>query len=249
MIELIQVSKAFGRNVILDRVSFLVEEGEMLALFGPSGIGKSVTLKHIIGLIEPDEGDVIVDGISITHATRGQLRRVRQRVGYVFQGSALFDSMDVCENILLGMPEEQVRQDHAASLERVQECLRLVNLEPDVAHLYPSELSGGMQKRVAMARAISGYQKYLLYDEPTTGLDPKNAAIITTLIKHLNEEIGVTGIMVTHDLENAFRVCDRVALLYDARIHALGTVKEFIESDDPVVQSFVNPDTESIPVA
>ncbi len=249
MIELIEVSKAFGNNVVLERVSFRVEEGETLGLFGPSGTGKSVTLKHIIGLIEPDEGDVIVDGISIPNAGRSELTAVRRRVGYVFQGSALFDSMDVCENILLGMPEEMVRQDRAAALERVEECLRLVNLEPEVAHLYPSELSGGMQKRVAMARAIAGHQRYLLYDEPTTGLDPKNATIITNLIAHLNEEIGVTGIMVTHDLENAFRVCDRVALLYEARIHALGTVQEFIESDDPIVQSFVNPDPESIQVA
>lgn len=249
MIELIEVSKSFGPKVILNRVSFRVEEGETLGLFGPSGTGKSVTLKHIIGLIEPDEGDVIVDGISIPDASRSQLKSVRQRVGYVFQGSALFDSMDVEENILLGMPEQMVEKDKAAAHDRVLECLGLVNLELDVARLYPSELSGGMQKRVAIARAIAGHQKYLLYDEPTTGLDPKNAAIITNLISHLNDEIGVTGIVVTHDLENAFRVCDRVALLYNSRIHSVGTVHEFVESDDPVVQSFVNPDTQTIPAA
>ena len=249
MIELIEVSKSFGPKVILDHVSFRVEEGETLGLFGPSGTGKSVTLKHIIGLIEPDEGDVIVDDISIPSASRSQLKKVRQSVGYVFQGSALFDSMDVEENILLGMPEGMIEKDKAAAHERVLECLRLVNLELDVAGLYPSELSGGMQKRVAIARAIAGHQKYLLYDEPTTGLDPKNAAIITSLISHLNDEIGVTGIVVTHDLENAFRVCDRVALLDEARIHSLGTVQEFLESKDPVVQSFVNPDTQTIPVA
>ncbi len=249
MIELVHVSKQFGSNIILDDVSLRIEEGETLALFGPSGIGKSVTLKHIIGLIEPDEGDVRVDGISIPNATRRELQRVRQRVGYVFQGSALFDSMNVEENIMLGIPEEQVRADKEAAGERVLECLRLVNLEPAVAELYPSELSGGMKKRVAMARAISGRQTYLLYDEPTTGLDPKNATIMTNLIHHLNVEIGVTGVMVTHDLENAFRVCDRVALLYDAKIRALGTVQEFKESEDPVVQSFVNPDTESLEVA
>ncbi len=249
MIELIEVSKRFGTNVILDKVSLRVEEGETLALFGPSGTGKSVTLKHIIGLIEPDEGDVIVDGVSIPNASRSALKRVRQRVGYVFQGSALFDSMDVEENILLGMPEQRVREDKAGCHERAMECLRLVNLERQVAHLYPSELSGGMQKRVAMARAIAGHQAYLLYDEPTTGLDPKNASIITNLIAHLQEELGVTGIIVTHDIENAFRVSDRVALLYEAQIHALGTVEEFLESSDPVVQSFVRPDTESVPTA
>ena len=242
MIDLIGVSKAFGDNVILNEVSLDVEEGGTLALFGPSGTGKSVMLKHIIGLIEPDVGDVIVDGVSIPNASRTELNEVRQRVGYVFQGSALFDSLSVGENIQLGMDIDGChRQSKAECDDRIEECLRLVNLAPEVADLYPIELSGGMQKRVAIARAFAGHQRYLLYDEPTTGLDPENATIITNLIGHLQRQIGVTSIMVTHDLDNAFRVADRVALLYEARIRFVGTVEEFRESTDPAVRRFVHP--------
>jgi phospholipid/cholesterol/gamma-HCH transport system ATP-binding protein len=249
MIEIVGLSKSFGDKVVLDRVSLRVREGGTLALFGPSGTGKSVLIKHIIGLMEPDEGDVIVDGVSIPSATRKQLNQVRQRVGYVFQGAALFDSLTVGENIRLGMDIDGCRHARTECEARVAECLRLVNLEPEVAELYPVELSGGMQKRVAIARAFAGHQRYLLYDEPTTGLDPENAFIITNLIEHLQEELGVTSIVVTHDLENAFRVADRVALLYDARIRFEGTVEEFCDSDDPVVRRFVSPSLETIGAA
>lgn len=248
MIDIIGLSKRFGDKVILDDVSLTVQEGCTTALFGPSGTGKSVLIKHIIGLIEPDAGDVIVDGVSITSANRRQLNQVRQRVGYVFQGAALFDSLSVGENIQLGMDIDGCRHARSECELRVAECLRLVNLEPEVAELYPIELSGGMQKRVAIARAFAGHQRYLLYDEPTTGLDPENAFIITNLIEHLNEEIGVTSIVVTHDLSNAFRVADRVALLYMAKIRFEGSVDEFRDSDDPVVQRFVNPSKETIGV-
>ena len=242
MIDLIGVSKSFGNKVILSDVSLRVEEGGTLALFGPSGTGKSVLLKHIIGLIEPDRGDVIVDGISIPNASRGELNGVRQRVGYVFQGSALFDSLSVGENIQLGMDIDGCHRRGKLECDaRIAECLHLVNLEPEVAELYPIELSGGMQKRVAIARAFAGYQRYLLYDEPTTGLDPENATIITNLIAHLQRQIGVTSIMVTHDLDNAFRVADRVALLYETSIRFTGTVEEFRESTDPAVRRFVHP--------
>lgn len=246
MINILGLSKAFGEKVVLDDVSLQVPEGVTTALFGPSGTGKSVLIKHIIGLIDPDAGDVIVDGVSITGANTRQLNQVRQRVGYVFQGSALFDSLTVGENIQLGMDIDGCRHAKSECNLRVAECLRLVNLDPEVADLYPIELSGGMQKRVAIARAFSGHQRYLLYDEPTTGLDPENAFIISKLISQLQDEIGVTSIVVTHDLDNAFRVADRVALLYRAQIRFEGTVDEFRDSDDPVVQKFVNPSEETI---
>ncbi len=246
MIDMIGVSKRFGDNVVLDKVSLSVREGGTLALFGPSGTGKSVLLKHIVGLIDPDEGEVIVDRVSITSASRRRLNQVRQRVGYVFQGAALFDSLTVGENIQLGMDVDGCRLNKRVCDERIVECLHLVNLHPSVAELYPIELSGGMQKRVAIARAFAGHQRYLLYDEPTTGLDPENAFIITNLIHHLREEIGVTSIIVTHDLDNAFRVADRIALLYEAKIRFKGSVEEFRESDDPIVRRFVSPSVESI---
>jgi phospholipid/cholesterol/gamma-HCH transport system ATP-binding protein len=249
MIDIIGLSKSFGDKVVLNKVSLCVREGGTMALFGPSGTGKSVLIKHIIGLIEPDEGDVIVDGVSIPNASRKQLNQVRQRVGYVFQGAALFDSLTVGENIRLGMDVDGCQHAQTECEARVAECLSLVNLGPEVADLYPVELSGGMQKRVAIARAFAGHQRYLLYDEPTTGLDPENAFVITNLIEHLQDEIGVTSIVVTHDLENAFRVADRVALLYDARIRFEGTVEEFRESDDPVVGRFVSPSMETVGVA
>lgn len=242
MIDIIGVSKSFGDKVILNDVSLCVREGGTLALFGPSGTGKSVLLKHIIGLIDPDEGDVIVDGVSITRATRQQLNQVRQRVGYVFQGAALFDSLSVGENVRLGMDIDGCRHSQVECRTRVMECLQLVNLEPEVAELYPVELSGGMQKRVAIARAIAGHQRYLLYDEPTTGLDPENAYIITRLIDDLRREIGVTSIIVTHDLDNAFRVADHIALMFKGQIRFHGTVDEFRESDDSLVRRFVSPE-------
>jgi phospholipid/cholesterol/gamma-HCH transport system ATP-binding protein len=246
MIDIIGVSKSFGDKVILDEVSLRVPESGTTALFGPSGTGKSVMIKHIIGLIEPDQGDVIVDGVSITRANRHELNQVRQRVGYVFQGAALFDSLSVGENIQLGMDIDGCRHAKTECEMRVAECLRLVNLDPEVAELYPIELSGGMQKRVAIARAFSGHQRYLLYDEPTTGLDPENAFVITNLIAHLQEEIGVTSIVVTHDLENALRVADRVALLYEGKVRYEGTVDEFRESDNLLVQRFVNPSKDTV---
>lgn len=248
MIKIENISKAFGDKVILDDVSLTVHEGETLALFGPSGTGKSVLLKHIIGLIDPDEGDLFVDGVSIPNATTRELNEVRQRVGYVFQGAALFDSMTVAENIRLGMEIDGCRHAERECESRVSECLKLVNLSLDVANFFPIELSGGMQKRVAIARAFAGHQRYLLYDEPTTGLDPENAFIITNLIDQLREEIGVTSIIVTHDLDNAFMVADRIALLYQGSIRFCGTVQGFQDSDDPIVQRFVRPSLETVPV-
>jgi len=243
-IELKKVSKRFVDNVVLDGVDFFVAEGETVALLGPSGVGKSVLLKHIIGLIKPDTGEVWVDGQQVPLLGRRELAKLRSRIGYVFQNGALFDSMDVFENIRLGITDEEQYADKDYCEQRVKECLRLVNLNEDVGHKYPSELSGGMRKRVGISRAIAGKPTYLLYDEPTSGLDPVNADIIDSLIERLQQEIGVTSVVVTHDVRGAFRVADRMALLAQAKIRAVGTAEEIIASKDPVVQQFLERDLE-----
>jgi phospholipid/cholesterol/gamma-HCH transport system ATP-binding protein len=244
MIELKQVSKRFVDNVVLDGVNFDVRQGETVALLGPSGVGKSVLLKHIIGLIKPDSGDVIVDGLSVPHLKRQALAELRSRIGYVFQNGALFDSMDVFENIRLGVTNEAQYRDLTYCYERVKECLRLVNLQPEVAKKFPAELSGGMRKRVGIARAIAGKPLYLLYDEPTSGLDPVNADVIDGLIERLQDEIGVTSVVVSHDVRGSFRVADRIALLWQAKIRAMGTAEEIVASQDPAVQQFLERDLE-----
>jgi len=244
MIELRKVSKRFLENVVLDGVDFDVKKGETVALLGPSGVGKSVLLKHINGLIRPDAGDVLVDGLSVPHLKRKELQQLRSRIGYVFQYGALFDSMDVLENIRLGITNEEQYRDEAYCEERVKECLRLVNLAPDVARKYPAELSGGMRKRVGIARAIAGKPTYLLYDEPTSGLDPVNADVIDGLIERLRDELGVTSVVVSHDVRGSFRVADRVALLWQAKIRAVGTPEEILASKDPAVQQFLERDLE-----
>lgn len=242
MIELRDVHKRFGQQVILDGVDFSVEEGETVALLGPSGTGKSVLLKHIIGLIHPDAGTILVDDLNVAALGRRELAALRSTIGYVFQNGALFDSMNVFENIRLGITDEKANRDAAYCATRVPECLALVNLAPEVAVKYPAELSGGMRKRVGIARAIAGRPKYLLYDEPTSGLDPVNADIIDSLVKHLAETLGVTSVMVTHDVRGAFRVSDRVALLSDGKIVLQGTPKEFLASADPRIKAFLERD-------
>ncbi|MGH7569489.1 MAG: ABC transporter ATP-binding protein [Gemmatimonadales bacterium] len=244
MIQLKRISKRFLDNVVLDGVDFEVRRGETVALLGPSGVGKSVLLKHIIGLIKPDSGEVIVDGLAVPLLKRRELSELRSRIGYVFQNGALFDSMDVYENIRLGITNDALYRDEEYCAERVKECLRLVNLAPDVAPKLPAELSGGMRKRVGIARAIAGKPTYLLYDEPTSGLDPVNADVIDSLIERLQQEIGVTSVVVSHDVRGSFRVADRVALLWQAKIRAVGTPEQILASKDPAVQQFLERDFE-----
>ncbi len=242
MIELRDVRKRFGKQVVLDGVNFTVQDGETVALLGPSGTGKSVLLKHIIGLIKPDSGTIIVDGKDVSHLKRKELAEFRQTIGYVFQNGALFDSMDVLENVRLGIVDEDKYEDMDYVRGRVAECIRLVNLPADVVEKYPAQLSGGMRKRVGIARAIAGSPKYLLYDEPTSGLDPVNADIIDSLVQRLAQELHVTSVMVTHDVRGAFRVADRLALLSDGKIVMQGTPKEFLASDNPKVREFLERD-------
>ena len=242
MIELVGVRKRFGHQVVLDGVDLEVAQGETLALLGPSGTGKSVLLKHIIGLLKPDAGAVTVDGLLVAALGREELRRLRQKVGYAFQMGALFDSMNVFENIRLGITEEREYNDPVYARERVAECLRLVNLQAEVAERMPAELSGGMRKRVGIARAIAGKPDYILYDEPTSGLDPVNADAMDALIEQLQEELEVTSVVVSHDVRGAFKVADRIALLTGGRIRKVGTAESFMASDDRVVREFLDRD-------
>jgi len=231
------VRKSFGDRVVLDGVSLEVREGETVVLIGFSGSGKSVLLKTIIGLIHPDSGEVVIDGRRVGSLRREELHALRREVGYVFQFAALFDSMTVAENVgmglrrIRGLTEVQLR-------DRVAEALHLVELD-GYEDRYPSQLSGGQRKRVGLARAIAMRPKYLLYDEPTTGLDPVTKAVIDRLILKMDRELGVTSLVVTHDMESAYRIGDRIALLYDGRIRFVGTPAEIRASDDRVVRAFI----------
>jgi phospholipid/cholesterol/gamma-HCH transport system ATP-binding protein len=249
MIQLKNVHKRFGKQIVLDGVDFEVREGETVALLGPSGTGKSVLLKHIIGLIHPDTGTIIVDDKDVVHLKRQELAELRSHIGYVFQNGALFDSDDVFENVRLGITDDKQYRDLDYARSRVAECIKLVNLPPDTMDKFPAQLSGGMRKRVGIARAIAGRPKYLLYDEPTSGLDPVNADVIDELVRTLAETLGVTGVMVTHDVRGAFRTANRLALLTGGKIVQQGTPKEFLASKDPRVQEFLERDFHSAVIA
>ncbi len=241
MIEYRDVWKAFDAPV-LQGVHLTVEQGEMLGIFGPSGTGKSVLLKTTIGLIVLDHGDVLIEGESVYVGGRDALRSIRRKVGYVFQNAALFDSVTVYENVEMGIPEDELKRLSRREItRRVWEALDLVNLRPDeVLSKLPAQLSGGMKKRVGIARAIVGRPRILLWDEPTTGLDPVNTAAVEILIKRLSNELEVTSVIVTHDVEGGLAMCDRVSMLEGGRLRFLGTPAEFRSSPDPVVQAFVD---------
>jgi phospholipid/cholesterol/gamma-HCH transport system ATP-binding protein len=239
MIEFRNLHKSFDSHHVLRGVDLSVEEGETLALLGPSGTGKSVLIKHAIGLLDPDEGDVFVDGISIANASESELRHARRRIGYVFQNAALFDSLTVAENLWLGQTDEKEGRSLEHCREQAEELLAKVNLDPSVMKKLPSELSGGMRKRVGVARAIAHNPSYLLWDEPTTGLDPVNADNIDELIMTMREKLGVTSIVVTHDLDTAFEVGDRIALLYEGKVRACQKPDDILMNEDPVVKRFV----------
>jgi len=243
MVEYRDVWKAFDQPVLAG-VNLVVGRGETISVVGHSGTGKSVLLKTTIGLIVPDRGDVVVEGISVFHGGRKAVREVRRKVGYVFQNAALFDSMTVYENVAQGLTDaEQKEWGDKEVLRRVARSLDLVNLDPEkVLRKLPSELSGGMRKRVGIARAIVGEPEILLYDEPVTGLDPVNGTVVHRLIAQLAGELGVTSIIVTHDIEGTLPISDRVALLDHGRIRFVGTSDEFRGSDDQLVRAFIERD-------
>jgi phospholipid/cholesterol/gamma-HCH transport system ATP-binding protein len=237
------VWKAFDQPVLAG-VDLAVGRGETISVVGHSGTGKSVLLKTTIGLIVPDRGDVVVEGISVFRGGGKALREVRKKVGYVFQNAALFDSMTVYENVAQGLTDEEMKEwGDQEVLRRVARSLDLVNLDPDkVLKKLPSELSGGMRKRVGIARAVVGEPEILLYDEPVTGLDPVNGTVVHRLIAQLAGELGVTSIIVTHDIEGTLPISDRVALLDQGRIRFVGTSDEFRASDDQLVRAFIERD-------
>jgi phospholipid/cholesterol/gamma-HCH transport system ATP-binding protein len=241
VIEYIDVHKSFDVPV-LSGVDLKVQTRETLSIVGPSGTGKSVLLKTTNGLLEPDRGDVRIDGVSVYHSERERTTEMRRKVGYVFQYAALFDSMNVFENVCTGLSRAEEKQQRSPEvLRKVCEALEDVNLDPAIVmKKLPSELSGGMRKRVGLARAIVGRPEILLYDEPVTGLDPINSAAISRLILEIRERTPVTSIVVTHDIEQALEISDRVALLTHGKLRFVGTPAEFRASSDPVVRAFAD---------
>ena len=236
-IELVNVHKAFDENEVLKGFTLTIPVGQTTSIIGGSGSGKSVALKHIIGLIRPDVGDVWVDGENVSRLDQASVYALRRKVGYVFQFAALFDSMTVAENVGMGLARIPGLSDDWIR-DRVVECLHLVDMD-GFGDRYPSELSGGQKKRAGLARAIATEPTYLLYDEPTTGLDPVTASVIDDLIVRMAEQLGVTGVVITHDMKSAFRISDRVAMLYDGRIRLEGTPDEMRQTEDPIVKGFI----------
>jgi phospholipid/cholesterol/gamma-HCH transport system ATP-binding protein len=237
MIKLIDVYKAFGSKKVLEGFSLEVNEAETMILIGYSGTGKSVAIKHIVGLLEPDRGTVIVDGEEVPKLPRDELYALRSHIGYVFQFAALFDSLTIGDNVAMGLRKEG-RLAERDIMKRVAEALDLVDL-PGVESKYPAELSGGMRKRVGIARAIARQPKYILYDEPTTGLDPVTSAIIDQLMIRMREKLGVTSIVVTHDMRSAYTVGSRIAMLFEGKVRQVGTVDEIQHTTDPIVRQFI----------
>ncbi len=236
MIVFNEVYKRFGAKEVLNGFSLEIRDGETMVIIGHSGSGKSVALKHVVGLLHPDAGDVQVDGAVVHDLDRDGLTALRSSIGFVFQFAALFDSMTVRENLELGLKRQ--RLDPRVIAERVQESLALVDLDGAEDKL-PAELSGGMRKRVGLARAIALRPQYLLYDEPTTGLDPVTSAVINQLMVRAREKLGVTGIVVTHDMTSAYAVGDRIAMLYRGQVRLVGTVDQIRRTHDPIVRQFI----------
>jgi phospholipid/cholesterol/gamma-HCH transport system ATP-binding protein len=238
MIELKNVKKSFGAKNVLNGVNLTINKGETIVIIGKSGCGKSVMLKHIVGLLKPDEGDVIIEGKSIIGIKEKELYNIRKKFGFLFQGAALFDSMNVEENVGLGL-KENLRLPHSEIKRIVAEKLELVGL-PGTQNMSPADLSGGMKKRVSLARAISAEPQYILYDEPTTGLDPVMSDNIDELILDIAHKLKVTSIIVTHDIFSVIGVAERVVMMEGGVVYFSGTKDELFASKDPVISEFLH---------
>lgn len=237
MIQIQNINKSFGDKQVLFDVSLDINEGETLAVIGRSGSGKSVLLKHIIGLMQPDSGFIKVDGTDINKISYTELRQTRKQFGVLFQGGALFDSMNAFENVAFPLRTFTTMTESEVNSE-VMECLSMVELS-DVGPKMPAELSGGMQKRVALARAVALRPRYILYDEPTSGLDPETSNTIDVLIKGLADQLNVTSIVITHDMHSVLSIADRAAFIYQGRMHWTGSIDDLHANQDPVLCAFV----------
>ena len=238
-IKISNLHKAFGKKVVLDGVDLELNKGESLVVIGGSGTGKSVLIKCIQGLLTPDSGSIEINGEETVGADRRTQDALHAKMGMLFQGGALFDSLTVWENVAFGLLENQKMDRKKAKTEAVR-VLRQVGLAPDVADLYPSEISGGMQKRVSLARAIATKPEIIFFDEPTTGLDPIMADVINDLIIESARGLGATALTITHDMASARKIADRIAMLYKGKIIWQGTVKELEKTDNPYVKQFIN---------
>ena len=238
-IQIRNLRKAFGKKVVLDGVDVDIKKGESLVVIGGSGTGKSVLIKCIQGILTPDEGSIEIDGQDVTQLPRKEAEKSYAKMGMLFQGAALFDSLSVWENVAFGLIENQKMPKKEAKTEAIR-VLRQVGLAPDVADLSPSELSGGMQKRVGLARAIATRPEIIFFDEPTTGLDPIMSDVINDLIIESVKGLGATALTITHDMASARKIADKIAMLYKGKIIWQGTVKEMDKTDNPYVRQFIN---------
>jgi phospholipid/cholesterol/gamma-HCH transport system ATP-binding protein len=238
MIEFRGVKKAFGGKTVLSGIDLTVNQGEVMFVIGTSGVGKSVTIKHLVGLIRPDDGEIHLDGQRVDHLSEKAMYPVRMRCGMVFQNSTLFDSMSLVENVALPLRKHKKLSQKQAE-ELAMERLRQVHMQ-DFADRFPAELGDGMRKRVAIARTLTLEPEAVLFDEPTTGLDPVSARRIDKLIRELSDQLSVTSIVVSHDLVSIFSIADRIAFIYQGVVHKCGTREEFKQSDDPIVQQFIS---------
>jgi len=238
LIEFQQVYKSFGSNAVLNGIDLQIEEGETFSVLGPTGVGKSVLIRCVVGLLRPDSGFIYVDGENVTNIPEHEMARIRLKCGMVFQLPTLFDSMTVDENVAFGLKRHKNLKDSELD-DAVAENLRLVGIDPSMGRRMPGQLSFGEQKRVGLARTVALRPQYLLYDEPTTGLDPLTAEGINDLINELAEKLGVTSIVVTHDIRSMEVVSDRVGLVHDGKLRGVQEPESFFEDPDPVIRNFL----------
>lgn len=238
MIRIVDLYKSFGGKEVLRGINLTIEKGETMVVIGQSGSGKSVLLKHLIGLLKPDSGEIYIDGAEITRLKDDELQRLTKKFGMLFQGAALFDSMTVAENVSFGL-KRHTRYSSEKIREVVEESLGKVGLQ-GVDGLMPHQLSGGMRKRVGLARAIAYEPEIMLYDEPSTGIDPIRADAINDLINKLKNEMGVTSMAITHDMTSSYKIADRIAMLFEGRIIEVGTPEEIRNSKNAIIQQFIH---------